>query len=273
MESGFSLRDAVSDVLASLSGAFAAFVPRALTALVVLLVGLILAKVAAKSIRTAFARFRIDELLQRVGMTDVLRRLGLQNAPGEVLARLVYYLLILLFVQSAAAAVGLAPVADAVTAFFSYLPNLVAALLVLVAGMMVAQFAGGAVTRAARDSGVEFAPVLGRAVSTLVLFVVVVMAVTQLRIDTEMIRSTVLTVLAGIALALALSFGLGTRDITRNLVAGFYARRLFEVGEPIEMAGRKGVLAGVTSTQTLLEEEGRITAVPNSVFLEEAVRQ
>ena len=117
MESGFSLRDAVSDVLASLSGAFAAFVPRALTALVVLLVGLILAKVAAKSIRTAFARFRIDELLQRVGMTDVLRRLGLQNAPGEVLARLVYYLLILLFVQSAAAAVGLAPVADAVTAF------------------------------------------------------------------------------------------------------------------------------------------------------------
>lgn len=273
MEPGFSLRGAAADVLNSLSHAFAGFVPRALTALVVLLAGLLLARLAAKAIRTSFARFRIDDLLERVGVVDVLRRLGLRNPPGEVLARLVYYLLILLFVQSAAVAVGLTAVADAVTSFFSYLPNLVAALLVLLVGMMIAQFAGGAVTRAARDSGVEFAPVLGRAVSTLILFVVTVMAVTQLRIDTEMIRSTVLLVLGGLALALALSFGLGTRDVTRNLVAGFYARRLFEVGEPIEMAGRRGILAGVSPTQTLIEEEGRLVTVPNSVFLDEVVRQ
>lgn len=273
MEQGFSLKTAVTDVLASLSAAFADFLPRALTALLVFLLGLLLAKLAAKAIRTAFRRFRIDELLERVGAVEVLQKCGLRNAPGEILAQLVYYLLILLFVQSAAAAVGLAAVADAVTAFFAYLPNLVAAALVFLVGLLVAQFASGVVTRSAQDSGVEFAPVLGRAVSTLILFVVAVMAITQLRIDTEVVRSTVMIVLSGLALALALSFGLGTRDVTRNLVAGFYARRLFEVGEPIEMAGRKGTLAGVTSTQTLIEEDGRLTAVPNAVFLDEVVRQ
>jgi len=273
MEKEFTLRTAMTDVLSSLTTALSDFLPRALTAIVVFLIGLLIAKMVEKVIRTSFDRFKIDDLLERIGMTEILMKLGLRNSPGQVLSRLVYYVLLLLFTQGAARAVGLAPIADAVTAFFSYLPNLVAALLVLLVGMMVSQFAGGAVTRSARDAGVEFAPALGRVVSTLILFVVAVMATTQLKIDTEVIRSTVLVVLCGVALALALSFGLGTRDVTRNLVAGFYARKLFAVGETIEMDGHQGQLAGVSSLQTLIEEDGHLVAVPNSVFLDQAVRQ
>jgi small-conductance mechanosensitive channel len=202
-----------------------------------------------------------------------LQKLGLQGAPGDLLSRLVYYLILALFIQSAAQSVGLVAVSDAITAFFGYLPNLLAAVVVLMIGLLIAQFASGAVTRSARDSGVEFAPILGRIVSGLIIFVVGLMAVTELQIDTDVIRSVVLVLLAGLALALALTFGLGTRDITRNLVAGFYARKLFKPGDRIEIAGRSGILAGISPVQVVIEEDGAMTTIPNKVFLEEAVRQ
>lgn len=273
MNGDFSFKTAASDVLQSLSDALAGFVPRFFTALVVVVVGVLLAKLAARTIRTAFDRFRIDAGLERIGVTGLLEKIGLREKPGRLLARLVYWLLVLLFVQSAALAVGLDAISDAIDAFFGYLPNLVAAVLVLMIGAMVARFVGDLITRAAGDSGVEFAPTLGRAASTLILFVVAVMAVSQLRIDTELIKSVVLVLLGGFALAIALSFGLGTREITRNIVAGYYAKKLFVIGEEVEIGGERGVLIGVTALQVLLERDDRTITVPNKTFLEEAVRQ
>lgn len=273
MDNGFSLKTAAADVVSNLASSIAEFVPRAFTGLVVVLLGILLAKVAEKAIRTAFEKFRIDDLLQRIGLTDVLGRLGLKRSPGRVLARLVYWMLVLLFTQSAAQAVGLTAIADAIDAFFAYTPNIVAAALVLMIGLLISRFIGDAITRAATDSGVEFAPTLGRAASTLIFFVVAVMAVSQLHIDTQLIKSVVLVLLGGLATALALTFGLGTRDVTRNIVAGYYVRKLFRVGEEIEVAGETGVLVGVTSLQTLIERDGGTVAVPNKIFLEEVARR
>ena len=97
--------------------------------------------------------------------------------------------------------------------------------------------------------------------------------VTQLQIDTDIIRSVVLVLLAGVSLALALSFGLGTRDITRNLVAGFYARKLFRPGEKITIGEQTGTLLGISPLQVLVEIDDQMTTIPNSVFLDSAVRQ
>lgn len=273
MDNGFSLQSALDSVLHSLTDAVAGFLPKALTALGVFLVGYILAKIAAKVIRTVFDKFRINDLLERVGLTETLGKLGIQGTPGLLLSRLAYYLILALFIQSAAQSVGLVAVSGAISTIFSYLPNLLAAAIVMLVGMLVAQFAGGAVTRSARDSGVEFAPILGRIVSTLILFVVGLMAVTQLRIDTEIIRSVVLIVLSGSVVGLALTFGLGSRDITRNLIAGFYARKIFAPGVKIKIHGQEGILAGISPVHALLEDGDTMVTIPNSVFLEEAVRQ
>jgi small-conductance mechanosensitive channel len=273
MDNGFSPTTALQSVLDSLTTAAAGFLPKFLTGLGIILVGWILAKIAAKAIKTAFEKLRLNDLLQRVGLTDTLGKLGLQDPPGHLLSKLVYYLILILFVQGAAQSVGLVAVSDAISALFAYMPNLLAATLVLLAGMLISQFAGGAVTRSARNSGVEFAPILGRIVSSLIVFVVGLMAVTQLKIDTEIIRMVVMILLTGASLALALTFGLGSRDITRNLVAGYYARKLFEPGKTIEVKGEEQILAGIAPVHTLLEKDGQITSIPNKVFLEEAVKQ
>ena len=76
-----------------------------------------------------------------------------------------------------------------------------------------------------------------------------IMAVGQLRFDTEMVRLVTICTLSGFALAFGLSVGLGARDITRNVLAGFYARKIFTPGDPLEIRGQRGVLKAITATQ------------------------
>jgi hypothetical protein len=77
----------------------------------------------------------------------------------------------------------------------------------------------------------------------------------------------------GAVVAFGLSFGLGTRDIIRNMVAGFYARKFLEVGKNLEIAGQRSVLRAITATDAIFESEGQDISVSNSTFLYQVSKQ
>ena len=168
---------------------------------------------------------------------------------------------------------GLQAISDAIASFFGYLPNIVAAVLLILVGSAASQFVGEVVTTAADEAGIDIARSLGAVVSGLILLIVGVMAITQLKVDTEMVRLVTSYALAGAALAFGLSFGLGSREVTRNILAGFYVRKVFRVGETVEVGGHRGTLQGVTPTQTIIESGRAEVVIANVVMLDEAVRQ
>ena len=250
-----------------------AWTPKIFLAILLFFSALIVAKVVERILRSVMVRLRFDALIEKVGIDQAIQRLGMRESLNVVIPRIVYYLLLFLFVRTAADSMGLTAISSAIGSFMAYLPNIVAALLILILGSAAAQFAGRAVAEAAGNSGIEFAGSLGGVVSGLLLFVLGIMAVSQLQIDTEIVRVVTTAVLAGMALAFGLTFGLGSRDITRNILAGFYARKTFEIGRELEVRGERGELKSITPTQTLLQQDGRVVAVANSVFLEEVVKQ
>lgn len=252
---------------------FASALPRAVTALLISVALVFAAKLVEVVLRSALRRVSFDSLVQRAGIDTVLKRFGLDQSPSRLLPRLVFFLLLVLFAQTAADLLGLTAISQGIAAFFAYLPNIVAAVVVLVLGSMASQFAGRTVARAAGDSGIDYADSLGSIVSGLIMFVVAVMAIGQLRIDTEMVRLVTAGILAAMAIAFGLSFGLGTRDITRNIMAGFYARKIFRPGDRIDIRGERGVIRAITPIQTLIEREDGLSAVSNTTFLDETVRQ
>ncbi len=250
-----------------------AWTPTVLLAVVLFISALVVAKVVERILRSVMTRLRFDTMIEKVGIDQAIQKLGMRESINVVVPRIVYYLLLFLFAKTAADSLGLAAISAAIGSFMAYLPNIVAALLILILGSAAAQFAGRAVAEAAGNSGIEFASSLGGMVSGLLLFVLGIMAISQLQIDTEIIRVVTTAVLAGMALAFGLSFGLGSRDITRNILAGFYARKTFELGKELEVRGERGELKSITPTQTLLQQDDRVVAVANSVFLEEVVKQ
>jgi small-conductance mechanosensitive channel len=238
-----------------------------------LLVALLAAKFIERSLRYLLTKVAFDSLVGKVGIHRALQQLGIRQQLTWLLPRLVYFLVLLLLIKTAVDALGLVAISDAIGAFFAYLPNLVAALLLLVLGSAIGQVAGQTVAQSAETAGIEFAAALGQLVSGLIVFVTAMMAIGQLRIDTEIVRIVTALVLGGAALAFGLSFGLGTRTIVRNVAAGFYARKLFAIGEPLEVAGHKGVLKSITATHVVLSSDGQETVVPNDTFLSQAAKQ
>lgn len=247
--------------------------PRILMGLLLVLVAVLVAKLIERLLRAILRRMRFDALLSKVGVDQALRRIGIRQSIEQFVPRLIYFLLLVLFARSAADAMGLTAISNAIGGFMAYLPNIIAATLILVIGSTAAQWAGTTVADAAANSGIEFAPSLGRVVTVLLMFVLGVMAANQLRIDTEMIRLVATALLGSAALAFGLSFGLGSRDVTRAILAGFYARRTLELGEEVEVRGVKGRLDAITPLHTILEKDGRSTVIANNIYLDDVVQQ
>ncbi|MGI8991114.1 MAG: mechanosensitive ion channel family protein [Bryobacteraceae bacterium] len=241
----------------------------------ILLIGaaLLLAKLIEKVLRLVLTKVRFDELVGKAGVDRALQRLGIRHELTTLFPRLAYFLVLLLLARTAGDALGLFAISSAIGAFFAYLPNIVAALLLLILGSTVGQFAGQTVAQSAESSGIEFAPALGKLVSGVVFFVCAMMAIAQLKIDTDIVRIVISFILGGAALGFGLSFGLGTRDIVRSVAAGFYVRKVLAIGKPLEVAGQQGVLRAITATHVIMQSEGRETIVSNATFLDQVARQ
>jgi len=247
--------------------------PKVAVGVILIVVGLIVAKLIEVSLRFVLTRIRFDHLMERAGIDKAMQRIGVRQQLNSFLPRLVYFLVLFVLAKTAADTLGLIAISDAIGAFFAYLPNIVAALLLMILGTSIAQFASETVTQAARNSGIDFAPALGKLVSGLIVFVVSMMAIGQLKIDTNIVRIVTSFILGGAALAFGIAFGFGTRDIIRQITVGFYLRKFLEVGKPLEVAGEKGILKGITATHTLLETETEEISVSNATFLDKIAKQ
>lgn len=265
--------DRIVDVLRSLLDRAVLWVPDLVIGLVLALVALVSAKVAEVVFRVVLRRVRLHQFLERVGIADTLQRVGLGRSIDDVLPRVLYFFVLFLFIRTGAQELGLDAIAEVIGAALGYLPNVLAAVLILLLGSAAARVLGTYVATSSREYGVEYAASLSRFVSGVVVFVSGVIAVTQLRIDTAIVSLVVGCVLAGLALAFGLSLGLGTRDIARNIVAGYYARKILETGRTVEVSGEKGVLLAITPTQAILKQNDQTVSIPNDALLAQTVKQ
>lgn len=243
--------------------------PRIISGIILVLVAWLVAKIIERGVRLMMIRMNFDNVLGKIGIDTAIQQLGLRKSLSDVIPRVVYFLLLFLFARSLADTVGLTAISNAIGSFLGFVPNMIAAILILLVGSALGRFAGTAVTRSAADSGLDFAPALGRVLSAVVIFVSVIMAMAQLRLDTDIVRLVTALSLAGAALAFGLCFGLGSRTLVSNILAGLYVKRLFAPGTEVEVDGHRGVVASVSTTSTILEQEGQEFVLANQTLLAE----
>ncbi|MCB9549574.1 MAG: mechanosensitive ion channel [Myxococcales bacterium] len=244
--------------------------PKVVLSIVLFIGAIMLARFIRRVLAAGLRRANLDALMARAGADAALKKLGVDSL-AELLPRVVYVLLLVLFAGAAADVVGLTAVVGAVATVVEYLPNVAAAVLLLFFGSWAAQGVGNTISRAAAESGMDFGNAVGKFASTAVLFVFGLTAVSQLKIDTDVVRIVTTCGLAGFALAFGLSTGLGSRDMVRNILAGFYLRKLFQAGDRLRFGEVEGVLKGVTAVQTLIETEKGVAVVPNATLVEQIV--
>ena len=247
-------------------------VPKVVTALVILAIGYLVAKVIARLVRMFFAKSGLDDLIARSGVTDTLGKLGVTSAPGVLLAKLLFWVLVLGVVKLAADTMDIRDVSLIIQRVIAFLPRVLTASIILLVGFLVADFLQGAVEKTLESFGLDYAKTLAGILFGFIVILVLTVALSQLGIQTELLNATVKIVLAALALALGLALGLGLKGHAGNIVSGVYARDLYQVGTEIDHEGEPATVAGVGPLTTKLRKrDGSFVIVPNDHLISRPV--
>lgn len=255
-------------MMTTLWGKVAGFLPNLLAAVVLVVAGYYLARLLGFVVSRGLARIGLDSLSQHVGIAPTLERAGIKLQASEILGRIVFWIVALLFLITATETLGLPRVSETLDEFLLYLPRVLGAALIVIVGLYIAHFVRDLVRSGAEGLGVDYARPLGATAYGVLFIVVVSLAIGQLDVDTLLLDSIVAILIAAIGIAAALSLGLGTRDLSTNILAGVYARDLYAVGDKIELGDIAGTLEsiGTVKTQIRLADE-KVVSIANRAMI------
>ncbi|HAM36975.1 MAG TPA: hypothetical protein DEB40_07075 [Elusimicrobia bacterium] len=205
--------DALASPFIGVYHRFASFIPGIAAALILLLLGLFTARALRTLTDRLFAKARLDEYTSKVGINEVLARLGMGKSPSYVLSFLVYWFVLFIFFVSSANAVNLTVVSELLERFALFLPVLIGALLILFGGLLFARFLHEVVLNAAAANSVRGGKVLAHAAYVLVVVFSAMTAMEQLGMKLSFISAAIQIMLGSVGLAAAIAFGLGGKDI------------------------------------------------------------
>jgi len=248
------------------------FIPNLFGALVVVLLGFVVAKLLDTLLSKLLAKLGLDRLMGGTGLTKILGRAGIQVPISTLIGKIVYWFILLIFLVSAAQSLGLERVSATLDIFTLYLPKVFGALLVLLVGVLVAQLLNGLVRGAAESVGFDYAGGLGRVAQGLVIIISISVAISQLEVKTDLLNHVIVSVLITVGLAVALAMGLGSREIAGQILAGIYVRELYQVGQDVRVGEVAGQIEEIgTVKTTLLTDEGELVSISNRILLEQHV--
>lgn len=201
------------DPLKSMLTKIADFIPSLFGALIIFVVGWIIARILRLIVKQFLGLIRFDILAEKGGIADILAKGGIKTTASQVLSGLVYWLLIIIVLALSLDALGLETVSSLLDQLLGYLPFVIAAVFVLVVGMFLSAFVSGIVSTAAGGAHIPQPQLLGNISKYIIIIFAVVIALKQLQLETDLLDQIVLIAIGAVGFALAISFGLGCKDI------------------------------------------------------------
>ena len=256
----------LADVVTDMTHGLVALLPDVVSALLMVLIGAVLAVTLRLLLRRLIRS--LDRLIPSRRVRNSLRQARLGRPAADLLSNLVFWLVLFVFLAAAAQRLGLPVVSSWLTGISSYLPNLLSAALVILAGVV-----GGIVLRdiifaAASSAGLAYGATIARTARAAVVVSAVLVGVDQLGFNVAVLTNTLITTLAALLFGGALAFGLGARTTVSNILASHYVKKCYAVGHAVRVGDVQGEIVEFTATAVMLQTtEGR-ALVPAQLFAE-----
>lgn len=222
-----SAPDVVKTSLLTLWTGVAGFAPRLIAALIVFLVGWLIATLLGKLAYHLVRVLHIDNALSKVGFKEAWERSGFRLSTAMFFYEIVKWFFVIVFLMAAANILGLDQVSDFLRTVVLYIPNVIVAAIIMLIGLLVAKFLEGTVRASVRAAGLASGAFLGSLTKWSVFTFSFLIALVQLRVADDVIRIVIMGLIAALSLALGLSFGLGGVDHAKEFI-GHLKRRMEE---------------------------------------------
>ena len=198
---------------------FFGFIPQLIGAIVILIVGYIVAKILQAVVARVLKAIGFDGWMERGGIKQFFDRAQTSETPATVLGKLVFWLVFIIAITMAADALGISQVSQVLGQLIAYIPSIIAAILILILASLLANFLSGIVR------GATGSDLLANVARYAIIVYAVFAAITELGIAVQLTAPTFLIVLGAVALAAAIAFGWGGRDVAKDIIERHYDRR------------------------------------------------
>ncbi len=194
------------------------FLINMLLVLAILLVGWLVSKLVRSILSRLLKTLRFDTIGKKIEIDKLLSKGGIKQSPSDLIGIVVYWIILLITFVVAVNAIGLTIAGDLLNRIVLYIPNIVAAIFILIIGMFVATLLRNIVKTAAINTGLIHAQLLSKIVEAVVIVFAVMITLEQLNIGARIVEMIVSIVLASFGLAFALAFGFGCQDTAKKFL-------------------------------------------------------
>jgi hypothetical protein len=213
--------DAVFVSLSNALNSFLAAIPLVIGALVIIVIGWIIAGILARVVTEVLRRSGADRLFAEHG-GQVYGSRTQSFKPSVVAGELVKWLVRLVFLVAAANVLGMPQVSQLLNNVLLWIPNLIVAAIILLIAPLLARFVRGAIEVGAGQMGFSNAPLLGKIAEVAIIAFAVIIAINQIGIAANLVNTLFVGIVAALALAFGLAFGLGGREVAAQLTQRWY---------------------------------------------------
>ena len=248
-------------------------IPSLLIAIIVIIITWLLARLISGGFERVLTTVKFDRLAERIKLTTFLQQAGILMTPSAIIGRLIYWVFVLLIIASAAEALNWTAVSSQIQQFLLYLPNLVTAIFIFIVGVYLASLVRDFVRTSTISLGISTGRILSSVIYYLLFVMVVLTAMDQAKIDTRVLSTNLVIIIGAIMLSGAVSYGIASRDVLANILAGFFNKKTFQKGMIIEIDGIQGMIISSTNVSVTLQvTDTERVVIPSQQLLNSKVK-
>ncbi|PSR12606.1 MAG: hypothetical protein DA408_14675 [Bacteroidetes bacterium] len=234
-------------------------IPSLITAFFIFLVGLILAKVFRRIIQKVLVNSGIDKLADRLNEIDIVASTSVSIVPSQIVASIVYYIILFVFIMAAVEVLGMETISNLLTDLINYFPKAISAFFVFIIGILLSDLLKKVVQTACESLGIGSAKLLANVAFYFLFLNVALITMKQAELQTTFMENNISIVLAGVILAFSIGYGLASKSLMSNMLAAYYNKDRFEIGDDITIDGQRGKVIGIDNTTLSLRvTEGEV---------------
>ena len=259
-----SLTSIIEDIVSVLPGI--------LGAIIVLLVGWLVIKIISFVLRKILRLAKIDKVSERVNKAQLFgEESKIKIDIAKILLGFVKWILWLTFIIVAADVMGLTVISTEISNLLHYLPVLLSALVIFMIGMFAAKLVKNALQSLLQSMGVGGSKIISGIAYYMIVIFVLITALNQAGINTEIITSNIILIIGAFLLAFALALGLGSREVVASLLSTFYARKTYAVGDIIKTKKIEGTIESIDGLFITIKTEDTKWVIPIKDIVEDKV--
>ena len=210
-------------------------------------------------LRKGLTKTNIDEWSKKLSETEIFGNSTINIVLTNAILAILKWFLILTFVMAGSNIFGLEVVSQGIKSFFAYLPKLLTAIGIFIAGIYLGTIVKKSIQTMFKSLEVSGGNLVGNIAFYLIIVFLSITALDQAGVDTSVIKSNLTLLIGSVLLAFTLAFGLGAKEVVARLLYGYYSRKNVSIGKKVIIGDVSGIVTAIDNIcLTVTTSEGKV---------------